>query len=295
MSDAAESIDALRERLSALWSDWGAQMNAALDELERHRRELEGSRASRDGEVEGLNRQLRGQAELIETLRGEAAEASALRQDLQAMEVELSSLKSERDSKQELIRALRRDAEQVDRLKGDVRGRDREVADLRRDNEALKAEVERLRQTVGSLREAAESEADEGAAELESMRAELEARKRLIKSLQGDAERVQGLEERLDEKRQVIQSLEASINRHADTIAELKRSTDAWKRKYRTLKGVDATSTTSVELPALQATDVRGSEPNLPDFDERADRTIAIDMRQSLIEARRTSQGRGVK
>lgn len=303
MSEAEVSIVELRERLDGLLADWGAEASVVLTELERRRQSVERlwtDTASRQGETENLEKQLRGQSELIETLKGEAAEAAELRRDLQAKEVEIDRLTSERESKQELIRALRRDAEQLDRLKSDSRVKDREVNELRQQNAALTVEAERLRQTVQSLREELEAGEHDGSAEVESMRAELEARKRLVKSLQTDAERAQMLEERLEEKRHVIRSLEESINRHADTIAELKRSADAWKRRYRSLRGGEAAAT-NADLPALSgtATDVEEPLPIFPEhFDigpDRADRTIAIDMRQSLIEARRTAHGRSQK
>ncbi len=301
MPESSSSIDPSRARLEELLADWGSEMARVFDELERRREVADSSTAEAAAharEIDRLNGTIEGQAELIETLRSEASEASELRRELQEKEVELESLKSERDSKQELIRVLRRDAEAADRLKGEVRLKDREIGELRRAKETLEAEVERLREAVGSLRDAAESDAGEGAAELESMRAELEARKRLIKSLQADGERTQALEDQLEEKRQVIQSLEASINRHADTIAELKRSADSWKRKYRTLQGGDqAPTATSTELPVLApaAEAAQTAEDVVRAFELTSERTIAIDMRRSLVEARRTAQGRSEK
>ncbi len=295
MPESSTSIEASRERLETLLADCGAEVRRVFEELEQRRRlaeTLTAEAAAHDKAIEKLNRTVDGQGELIETLRTEASESSELRRELQEREVELESLKSERDSKLELIRVLRRDAEAADRLRGEVRLKDRELGELRRAKEVLEAEVERLREVADALRDAAESDTGEGAAELESMRAELEARKRLIKSLQADGERAQALEDQLEEKRQVIQSLEASINRHADTIAELKRAADSWKRKFRALKGGEdvRAATTSTELPALAPPAVSGGDV-VRAFDLASERTIAIDMRRSLVEARRTAQG----
>jgi hypothetical protein len=79
------------------------------------------------------------------------------------------------------------------------------------------------------------------------------------------------------------------MNKNSSTIAELRRSTETWKRKYFALKGDSPTATTSVNLPALSDTDVRVIEQ----VDKKAggvnqQATIAIDMRRSLLEARRS-------
>jgi len=132
-------------------------------------------------------------------------------------------------------------------------------------------------------------------AEIESLRAELEARKTLIKSLRADQERVAALRTTLDQKQEIIEQLEASTNKHAATIAELRRNSDAWKRKYQLLRGESGTATTSVNLPTLSDTDVRVVEELDKDSKVAPDATIAIDMRRSLLEARRTVAQGGEK
>src|SRR5690606_1324927 len=143
---------------------------------------------------------------------------------------------------------------------------------------------------------AAQDSADE-TAEIESLRAELEARKSLIRSLRADAERAQVLESRLEETRHLVQQLEATINRHANTIVELRRASETWKRKYRALKGTDG-ATTTPSLESLTATDTK--TPTIPPIPEAfaggdgaavPEQTIAIDMRRALLEARRAAQG----
>jgi hypothetical protein len=123
----------------------------------------------------------------------------------------------------------------------------------------------------------------------------------MIKSLRGDQDRVAALEATLEEKREIITQLEASINRHSKTITDLKRSAEAWKRKYQSVKGQSSTAETSVNVPALSDTDVRAIEhieqiEKVEKSGAAPESTIAIDMRRSLLEARRTAaQGSGEK
>jgi chromosome segregation ATPase len=201
---------------------------------------------------------------------------------------------SELDSKKELVRALRRDAEVVDRLKADSKLKDRTVEELR--NEAQKAErrIEEQAKELAALREAKGKQKDEST-ELEGLRAELDARKAMIKSLRADQDRAAALEAGLDEKREIIRQLEATLNRHSSTIIELKRSAEAWKRKYQSAKGNSSTAETSVSLPELSITDVQAIEQLEKTGAAKPESTIAIDMRHSLLEARRTAKGGGEK
>jgi chromosome segregation ATPase len=134
--------------------------------------------------------------------------------------------------------------------------------------------------------------------------------------LRADQDRVAALQASLDEKREVVEQLEASINRHSNTIADLRRNVEMWKRKYQSARGDSGTATTSINLPALSDTDVRVIEEiEKPSADKaattstsstiaidvieeierstggkaEATSTIAIDMRRSLLEARRTA------
>ncbi|HMF29409.1 MAG TPA: hypothetical protein VKE42_11590, partial [Candidatus Cybelea sp.] len=67
-----------------------------------------------------------------------------------------------------------------------------------------------------------------------------------------------------------------------------------WKRKYQTTKGSSSTAETSVTLPTLTDTDVRAIEALEKEVGTKTESTIAIDMRRSLLEARRTAaQGGG--
>ena len=204
-------------------------------------------------------------------------------------------MSSELDSKKELVRALRRDAEVVDRMKADAKLRDRSVEELRSELQKAERRIEEQNKELAALREATGKAKDEST-ELEALRAELDARKAMIKSLRADQDRVAALEAGLDEKREIIRQLEATLNRHSNTIIELKRTGEAWKRKYQSVKGNSSTAETSVSLPELSETDVRAIEQLEKTANAKPESTIAIDMRRSLLEARRTSgQGGGEK
>ncbi len=299
MSDRHVSIQGIRDRLTGLLADWGAELSAVLKELEEKRarvEELEAHAAACNGDLQGLRERVAGQDALIEALKADAEETSTLRNEVRDKDLEFERVSSELDSKKELIRALRRDAEGADRLKSDAKIKDREIEELKAQAARAERRAEELGRELEAIREAAASDSHEESAELEAVRAELEARKTLIKSLRADQERVASLESSLEEKRQIVVQLEASINRNATTITELKRSADAWKRKYQSIKGTSSTAATSVGMPALSETDVRAIEHLEQSVDSKQDATIAIDMRRSLLEARRTAaQGNGEK
>jgi len=283
MTDSTGTIQGLRDRLTGLLADWGAELAAVLKELEEKRArvaELEGGAAGHNQELELLTQRIEGQNSLIETLRSDAEEASKLRAEVRDRDLEF-------ESKKELVRALRRDTDGVDRVRTESR---REVEDLRAKLQRAEAQVAKTAQELAALREAAHGKKDEDQAELEELRADLEARKSLIKSLRSDQERIGPLQASLQEKQEIISQLEVAMNKHSGTIAELRRSVETWKRKYLALKGDSPTATTSVNLPALSDTDVRVIEQ----IDKKAggikqEATIAIDMRRSLLEARRSS------
>ena len=299
MADRPASIQGLRDRLTGLLADWGAELALVIKEIEEKRArvvELEGRQQSRADELEMLKKRLDGQDQLIDTLKAEAEDASKLRKEVRAKDLEFERVSSELDSKKELVRALRRDAEAADRLKADAKAKDRSVEELKSELQKAERRIEEQAKEMSSMREAAGKASDESA-ELEAVRAELEARKVMIKSLRADQDRVAALEAGLDEKREIIRQLEASLNRHSNTIIDLKRSAEAWKRKYHAAKGHSATAETSVTLPTLSESDVRAIGQLDKDGETKTDEsTIAIDMRRSLLEARRTSaQGGGEK
>jgi chromosome segregation ATPase len=292
MTEPTATIQSLRDRLTGLLADWGSELAVVLKELEHKRArvaELEGGAAGRDGEVEALKQRVEGQNSLIEALRGDAEEASKLRAEVRTRDLELERVSSELESKKELVRALRRDTDGAERLKADTRQKERELEELRAKLQRAERAAHDANQQLGTLREAAEGKASEERAEIEALRSELDARKTLVKSLRADQERVTALQASLEEKRDIIEQLEASINRHSNTIAELRRTADTWKRKYQAVQGDSPTATTSVNLPSLSDTDVRVIEQIEKTTGGKTDSTIAIDMRRSLLEARRTA------
>lgn len=297
MSEHQTPIHIVRDRLTGLLADWAAELSMVLKELEEKRsrlEELQAASANSAGQLQSLQKRVDGQDALIEALKADAEEASKLRKEVRAKDLEFERVSSELDSKKELIRALRRDAEGVDRLKADAKVKDREIERLTAALSLAEQRTEQVAAELGALRDSSVDRESEDSAELEAVRAELDARKTLIKSLRADQERVSALEASLEGKRDVIEQLEASINRHASTIAELKRNADGWKHKYQALRG-NAVAESST-LPALSDTDVRAIEALEKSVDIKTDSTIAIDMRRSLLEARRTaSQGHGEK
>jgi septal ring factor EnvC (AmiA/AmiB activator) len=143
-----------------------------------------------------------------------------------------------------------------------------------------------LRAELQLMLDAERDGAADHSAELQALRAELEARKAVIKSLRSDAERYDALEARLEEKRRVNAKLEESLTYHATTIADLKRSAENWRRKYQDLR-LEASGEYRVE-PTFTATDIRAIENLQKKGGAIPEHTIAIDMRESLAEARRT-------
>lgn len=296
MAEQPPSIQGLRDRLTELLADWGSELSGVLKELEEQRArvaELEQRTSGRADEVDALNKRLAGQENLIDTLKADAEEASKLRKEVRSKDLEFERVRSELDSKKELIGVLRRDAENTDRLKADVKLKDGEIAQLRSRAEQAERELGDVRQELDTFQEAAADRERDESTEVEALRAELDARKAMIKSLRADQGRVERLEQSLEEKREIVEQLETSLNRHANTIADLKRSAESWKRKYQTLKGHSSTATTSTAIPSLSDTDVRVIEELESRTDGKGESTIAIDMRRSLLEARRAASQNG--
>ena len=157
------------------------------------------------------------------------------------------------------MRALRRDTDGTERIKteatqqGSRNRRPQGQATARR--APGRRSCRAARDGARSGRRAARARSN---AELEELRSELEARKTLIKSLRSDQERVAAVCRRASTRSATSSgSSKPSINKHSNTIAELRRSADTWKRKYHAVKGDSPTATTSVTLPTLSDTDVR--------------------------------------
>jgi len=279
------SIEGLRDRLTDSLADWGSQLSLLLNELETQRArtaELVTSAQDDDRRVESQAQQLKAQAELIATLQDDAREASDLRQQVHKSDLENERLASELESKRELIAALRRETSQAGTAKKDLKAKDREIVRL---NEAQCQWELRESALQGQLAELQEDTSD--TSEVKALQADLDARKSLVDSLRSDIERLAPLEEKLSEKHHIIDKLEASVNRQASTIAELHQTVATWRRRFSALKGGHEQNHTAPQLPRLTETDVRALE-NMP-----ADQTMAIDMSESLEEARATARALG--
>jgi predicted RNase H-like nuclease (RuvC/YqgF family) len=116
------SIQDVRDRLTGLLADWGAELSAVLQELEAKRirvAELEEGAAGRHHELDSLKQRVEGQQTLIEALRGDAEDSSKLREEVRSRDLELERVMSELEAKKDLVRALRRDVDSVERVKTD--------------------------------------------------------------------------------------------------------------------------------------------------------------------------------
>ena len=82
MADRPASIQDLRDRLTGLLADWGAELSLVLRELDEKRArvaELEGLQQGQDQQAADFKRRVDGQQQLIEALKAEAEDAQKLR------------------------------------------------------------------------------------------------------------------------------------------------------------------------------------------------------------------------
>lgn len=269
----------LRERLAGQLADWGAEFSSVLEALQGARRELD----ERDGRIAELDARLA-------TAEQQAQDNS----EIERLTAELAAQQAELADRDELLRSLREQNDQLhERLDSaaettaELQHRDAEIARIRRQKKQAEDHVAELLEELRSLRESTHEDASNEAAEIAALRAELDARKTLIKSLRADAERVGALDTLLEEKNTVVQTLEESLNRQSETMAELRRNAEFWKNKYRGSQGDHGSTTTITSRrpdpeQVSRMLEAAGGE-------DVGDRTIAIDMRQALLEARRVS------
>ncbi len=270
MADLDTPIETIRGRLTQLLADWGAEMSVVLKDLE------------------DLRERVDGQDNLIKTLRADAEEAGDLRKALQASELEAEKLRAELESKRDLVKVLRKDADIAAELEKELKSKDREYANLSKTNEDLESRLAETEQRLAKAEDSIAQSEDE-TTELKAIRAELDAKTSLIKSLRTDAERAEALEDRLDEKRATIAELEKSVDSQAATIAELKDSVRRWKDRYGALKSAhDIADSMITTMPDVAAAVADGEvDPDAETLiDTIAERTLAINMRESLEDAR---------
>ncbi|HEX7236750.1 MAG TPA: hypothetical protein VF405_07300, partial [Gammaproteobacteria bacterium] len=179
MTESTNTIQGLRDRLTGLLADWGAELAAVLKELEEKRARVAELEGGAKDEIEEMTQRINGQNALIETLRADAEEASKLRTEVRTRDLEFERVSSELESKKELVRALRRDTDGVDRVRTESR---REVEELKSRLKFAEAQAAKANVELNALREAGDSKKEDHA-ELRALQADLEARKSLIKSL----------------------------------------------------------------------------------------------------------------
>jgi len=250
--DLQKPMSTMRERLTGMLADWGADFSTLLNELEETRallQEIEAEAANKSHEIETIHKRVKAQDTQIKTLKNDAEETVALRKEVRNKDQELEKKKSDIDSKHVLIDALRRDLKEVKQLKGTIKTKEKENTRLVKEKDQAQQHAEKLAEEVKILNASALMGID-ATTELEAVRAELDVRKTLIESLRGDAERAQALETQLEKKRDVVSKLEASVDRHVNALAESQQSVAAWKEKYTSLKSPDSSSDAAT-VPAL--------------------------------------------
>ncbi len=281
MADKDVPIDTLRDRLTDSLAEWGAQISELLAELEQMRAQVHELRAEQiqdDDRVSDPRRPLRAQSALMADLQTDVQEGAALGNKVHEKDEEIARLSAELASKQELIRVLRRDAEQCDQLKAELQLRDQRIRALKSDNQTAKDRAERLARDLKQLTESAE-QADSSVSELEALHAELDACKTLNWSLPSDLDRTGDPEHKLAEKQRVISTLEASVDRHAQTIADLHATIEQLEAQAGGRGDEQRSAALDGTLPPLSGTDVQ-RVLEMTDMEQ----TVVIDMSESLIE-----------
>ncbi len=291
MSKSANAVDlktpisTMRERLTGMLADWGADFSTLLKELEHKRallQAIEAEAANKSHEIEAIHKRVKAQDTLIKTLKNDADETVTLRKEVRNKDRELEKKKAEIDSKHVLIDALRRDLKEVKQLKGAIKTKEKENTRLVKEQEQAQQHAANLAEEVKILNASALMGID-ATTELEAVRAELDVRKTLIESLRGDAERAQALETQLEEKRDVVSKLEASVDRHVNALAESQQSVAAWKGKYASLKSGNSSSESTLVREVTEK-ELQAQE-RAEDFSEDlTDATTPHDMRKSLLE-----------
>ena len=260
MSSYDFSFSSLQQKIEALRESFDKSAMSLAKELDQARdavADLQGAEDGMTARLEQAEQRIVAQDELIETLNQELQEARVLRKDVRDRELEIERMRSELETKNELVGTVRRQ--------------------LKKANEQSSALQKRLDET---REQSADATAMDNA-EIVALKAELEARRTMIKSLREDVARTDRLEEQLESKRQNISMLEESIDQHVQTIAELRKSADAWKLKYLAVKGESAPNIddTLTEQPEFTDTEIEALREFDPSSQNTPEATVAIDMR----------------
>jgi len=98
-----------------------------------------------------------------------------------------------------------------------------------------------------------------------------------------DAERGKTLEKELAGNRELVATMKAAIDRHARTIAELRRGSDTWERKYMELAGAAGKRLSRESDGAPRAANAGAPVAATAEVD--GTRTVVIDMTEPLRKA----------
>lgn len=318
MESKEPQLDAVRDRLSRLLSEWGGEVSSLLFELGQKRGrlvELEAAASEQAGELEAMRSRVQDHEELIASLRQTSQEASTLKSEARQKDLDIERLAGELKTEQEIGQALRKQAERADDLASALQIKEREVQQGRDERAQLAARIEDLNGKLNDLEadcerrgdsESAElvavrgeleqmrdhldvtrGELDATRAELDATRAEVEARKALIKSLRADADKAAVLESMLEEKSQIIRQLEQSADRNEPTIAQPRGRVD---ESHADPDGEDTTIAARVDPPAAfseaELAEIQDADETTAPGDAEDVDTISIDVRKTLEEVR---------
>jgi chromosome segregation ATPase len=213
---------------------------------------------------------------VMDALRNQESLAASHAEQAQALESQVAEVA-------ELRRWAREKELALDHLTSKSKEKDARLAELENQNKKARARIEELERQLAALDKPAQQKGIQHE-EFEAMRAELAARKSLVKILRTDAERGRALEKELAGNRETMARMKESIDRHAGTIAELRRSADSWERKYRQL--AEAASKRTSRDSDKVARDSRVAPPVDEHTEVDGSHTVVIDMTEPLREAR---------
>lgn len=203
---------------------------------------------------------------VLSLLEGQQSQSSAHSENAQALENQSNELTKLRQRVRERDMAL-------DHLTKSSKERDARFAELEKDLKGARTRLEELERQPKAVPQD----------EVEAMRAELAARKLLVKSMRTDADRAKALEKEHAENRDLIAKLKVTVDRHAKTIAELRRGSEGWERKYRELSEV-TTKRLSRESDGVPRPANAGAPAAQPK-EFQGTKTVVIDMAEPLRKA----------
>jgi chromosome segregation ATPase len=228
---------------------------------------------------------------VVGALEKQQASAATHAEQSRAFERQASELTALRERVHERDLAL-------EQLKKASKEKDLRLAALEKERKQAHARMEDLERKLGAQDKTAQYQKGSQQAEFEAMRTELAARKSLVKSLRADAERGKALEKEFAASREAIASMKESLERHTRTIAELRKNSESWERKYRRLAeaGLKEPSRDDSHSESDMFTETVAEMFLDETMDADGIHTIVIDMTEPLRKARdqlREKTGKG--